>query len=108
MTEDLLPCIAYFHLLLLHFFFFVLCLLLILVCLDIYLVLFVLDLDMKYTVEMVPLCMYNCVVCYRVIPALFVRSVVHVFEYLYTLDDDSESLMDHETFFLYTKMATIQ
>ncbi len=34
-----------------------------------------------------------CVVCYRVI----VRSVCHVFAYLYTLDDDSERPMDYET-----------
>ncbi len=34
-----------------------------------------------------------CVVCYRVI----VKSVGHVFAYLYTLDDDSERPMDYET-----------
>ncbi len=38
--------------------FFGLCLLLLLVSLDVDPVLFVLDLHMKYTVEMVPLCMY--------------------------------------------------
>ncbi len=38
-----------------------------------------------------------CVVCYRVIVAQYVRSVVHVFAYLYTLDDDSERPMDYET-----------
>ncbi len=38
-----------------------------------------------------------CVVCYRVIVAPYVRSVGHVFAYLYTLDDDSERPMDYET-----------
>ncbi len=38
-----------------------------------------------------------CVVCYRVIVAPYVRSVSHVFGYLYTLDDDSERPMDYET-----------
>ncbi len=38
-----------------------------------------------------------CVVCYRVIVAPCVRSVGHVFAYLYTLDDDSERPMDYET-----------
>ncbi len=38
-----------------------------------------------------------CVVCYRVIVAPYVRSVSHVFAYLYTLDDDSERPMDYET-----------
>ncbi len=38
-----------------------------------------------------------CVVCYRVIAAPYVRSVGHVFAYLYTLDDDSECPMDYET-----------
>ncbi len=28
---------------------------------------------------------------------LYIRSVGHVFAYLYTLDDDSESPMDYET-----------
>ncbi len=32
-----------------------------------------------------------CVVCYCVIVAPYVRSVGHVFAYLYTLNDDSES-----------------
>ncbi len=36
-------------------------------------------------------------VCYRVIVAPYVRSVGHVFAYLYTLDDDSERPMDYET-----------
>ncbi len=56
--EDLLPIIAYFHLFLLPFLFFGLCLLLLLVSLDIDPVLFVLDLHMKYTVEVVHLRMY--------------------------------------------------
>ncbi len=56
--EDLFPCIANFHLLLLTFWFFDLCLLLLVVSLDIYPVLFVLDLHMKYTVEVVHLCTY--------------------------------------------------
>ncbi len=38
-----------------------------------------------------------CVVCYRVIVAPYVRSVGHVFAYLYTLDDNSERPMDYET-----------
>ncbi len=56
--EDILPCIAYFHLLLLPFLFFGLCLLLLLVSLDIDPVLFVLDLQMQYTVQVVPLRTY--------------------------------------------------
>ncbi len=56
--EDLFPCIAYFHLLLLAFYSLAFCLLLLLVSLDIDPVLLVLDLQMKYTVEMVPLDMY--------------------------------------------------
>ncbi len=36
-----------------------------------------------------------CVVCYCVIAAPYVRSVGHVFTYLYTLDDDSEHPMDY-------------
>ncbi len=43
-----------------------------------------------------------CVVCYRVIAAPYVRSVGHVFTYLYTLDDDSEHPMDYETSLLPT------
>ncbi len=38
-----------------------------------------------------------CVVCYHVIVAPYVRSVGHVFAYLYILDDDSECPMDYET-----------
>ncbi len=38
-----------------------------------------------------------CVVCYRVIVAPYIRSVGHVFTYLYTLDDNSERPMDYET-----------
>ncbi len=38
-----------------------------------------------------------CVVCYHVIVAPYVRSVDHVFAYLYTLDDDSKCPMDYET-----------
>ncbi len=38
-----------------------------------------------------------CVVCYRVIVTRYVRSVGHVFAYLYTLDDDSECPIDYET-----------
>ncbi len=37
-----------------------------------------------------------CVVCYHVIVAPYVRSVGHVYAYLYTLDDDSECPMDYE------------
>ncbi len=36
-------------------------------------------------------------VYYHVIVAPYVRSVGHVFAYLYTLDDDSERPMDNET-----------
>ncbi len=94
--EDLLPCIAYFHLLLLPFLVFVLCLLLLLVSLDIDPVLFVLDLHMKYAGGGPSMYVY-CVVCYRVIVAPYVRSVGHIFAYLYNLDDDSERPMDYET-----------
>ncbi len=38
-----------------------------------------------------------CVDCYRVIVAPYVRSVGHVFAYLYTLDYDLEPSMDYET-----------
>ncbi len=38
-----------------------------------------------------------CVVCYHVIAAPYVRSVGHVFAYLYTLDDDSECPMGYDT-----------
>ncbi len=38
-----------------------------------------------------------CVVCYPVIVASYVRSVGHVFAYLYTLDDNSQRPMDYET-----------
>ncbi len=38
-----------------------------------------------------------CVVCYHVIVAPYVRSVGHVFAYLYTLDDNLERPMDCET-----------
>ncbi len=34
--------------------------------------------------------------CTRVVVAPYVRSVGHVFTYLYTLDDDSEHPMDYE------------
>ncbi len=52
---------------------------------------------MKYTVEVVPLHTYIVwfVICVIVTP--YVRSVGHVFAYLYTLDDDSECPMDYET-----------
>ncbi len=38
-----------------------------------------------------------CVVCYRMIVAPYVRSVGHVFAYLYTLDDNSDRPIDYET-----------
>ncbi len=47
----------------------------------------------------VPSMYVYCVVCYRVIVAPYVRSVGHVFAYLYTLDDNSERPMDCETSF---------
>ncbi len=97
--EDLLPCIAYFHLFCYLFLFFSLCLLLLLVSLDIDPVLFVLELHKKYTDGGGPSAYVYCVVCYRVIAAPYVRSVGYVFAYLYTLDDDSE-LWDYETYLL--------
>ncbi len=63
---------------------------------DIYPVLFILDLHMKYTVELVALCTY-IVICYCMIAAPCVRSVGCVFVYLYTLDDNSERPMNYET-----------
>ncbi len=39
----------------------------------------------------------HCVVCYHVIVAPYVRSVGHVFAYIYNLDDDLECTMDYET-----------
>ncbi len=47
-------------------------------------------------------------VCYRVRVAPYVRSVGHVFAYLYTLDDDSECPMDYETFLLPKVFPVIQ
>ncbi len=38
-----------------------------------------------------------CVVCYRVIVSPYVKSVVHVFAYLYTFDDDLERPKVYET-----------
>ncbi len=38
-----------------------------------------------------------CVVCYHVIVAPYVRSVSHIFAYLYTLYDDLECSMDYVT-----------
>ncbi len=38
-----------------------------------------------------------CEVCYRLIVAPYVKSVGHVFAYLYTLDYDSECPMGYET-----------
>ncbi len=76
------------------FLFFGLCLLLLLVSLDIDPVLLVLELHMKYTVEL-----YVCIVCGLLScdSNLYVRSVGHVFAYLYTFDDDLECPMDYET-----------
>ncbi len=45
---------------------------------------------MKYTVEVVPITYIYYVLCYHVIASPYVRSVGHVFAYLYTLDDDLE------------------
>ncbi len=64
--------------------------------LDIDPVLFVLDLQIKYTVEVIPLHTY-IVWFVIVMVAPFVRSVGHVFAYLYTLDDNSECPMDFAT-----------
>ncbi len=47
-------------------------------------------------------------VCYRVIVAPYVRSVGHVFAYVYTLDDDSERPMDYETSLLPEVFFSIQ
>ncbi len=52
---------------------------------------------MKYTVEVVPLHMYIVWFVIEVIVAPYVRSVGHVFAYLYTLNYDSECPMDYET-----------
>ncbi len=46
---------------------------------------------------MTPSTYVYCVVCYRVIVSPYVRSVGHVFAYLYTLDDDSLHPMYYET-----------
>ncbi len=37
-----------------------------------------------------------CAVCYHMIVAPYVRSVGHVFAYLFSLDDDAERPMDYE------------
>ncbi len=52
--------------------------------------LFVLDLHMKYTVEVVPLHTYIVWVCYRVIAASCAGSVGCVFVHLYSIVDDPE------------------
>ncbi len=67
--------IAYFHSVVLPFWFISLYLVLFLVSPDDHPVLFVLDLHMKYTVEVVLYIEY-CVVCYHVIAAPYVTSVV--------------------------------
>ncbi len=51
-------------------------------------------------------CIY-CVVCH-VIVAPYVRSVCHIFDYLYSLDDDSECPMDHETSLLPKVLTTLE
>ncbi len=94
---NLLPCIAYFHLLLLPFFilwplsasassvsWYQSCI----VCSG-----------LAYEIHRGggPSTHVYCVVCYRVISAPYLRNVGHVFACLYTLDDDSEYLMDYET-----------
>ncbi len=61
--------------------------------LDIDLALFVLDLHMKYTVEVVPLHTY--IVSFDSSP--YVTSVGRVFAYLYTLADDLAYPSDYET-----------
>ncbi len=48
-----------------------------------------------------------CVVCYRVIVAPYVKSVGHVFAYLYTLDDNLECPMDYETSLLLKVFQTV-
>ncbi len=59
-------------------------------------VLFVLDLHMEYTVEVDPPCRYIVWVCYCVITDRgYVRSVGHVFAYLYTFDDDLECPIEY-------------
>ncbi len=59
---------------------------------DVDIVLFVLDLDMKYMyiVESGPSTYIYCVVCYHMIAAPCVRRVGCVFAHLYTLVDDLE------------------
>ncbi len=83
------------------FLFFGVCLLLLPVSLDIDPVLFVLDLHMKYTVEVVPLRTYIVWFVIVWLAAPYVRSVGHVFAYLYTLADDSERPMDYEAYLLH-------
>ncbi len=65
---------------------------------------------MKSTVEVVPLrrCIVWVNVCYHVIVAPYVRSVGHVFAYLYSRDDDLERHMDYETYLLSNVFPTIE
>ncbi len=67
------------------------CLQLALVSTNVNPVLFVLDLHMKYTEEVVLLSLYvYCVVSYQVIAALYVQSVVCFLALLYTIVDNSK------------------
>ncbi len=79
------------------FLFFGLCLLLLLVPFDIESCFVCLGLAYEIYSGGGPSMYIYCVVCHRVIAAPYVRNVVHVFAYLYTLDDDSEHPMDSET-----------
>ncbi len=60
-------------------------------------VLFVLDLYLKYTVEVAPLhsIQLYCMVCYRVIADPY-KKCWCIFEHRYALDDNSEYPIDYE------------
>ncbi len=94
--EDLLPCIAYFHLLLLPFWFLVRPLSPAASSVSWYRSCLVCS-GPAYEIYSGcdPSTYVYCVVCYHVIVAPYERSVGHVFAYLYTLDDDSERPMDY-------------
>ncbi len=88
--EDFLPCIAYFYLLLLPYRFFGLCLLLLLVSFDIW-------------------TLYVHILCGLLSSdsSPYVRSVDHMFAFLYTLDEDSERPMDYESSLLRTVLHVL-
>ncbi len=63
---------------------------------DVHPVLFVLDLHMKYTVEVVPLYMYIAYGWLSCDSSPICKKCYCVFAHNYTLDDDSEHQMDYE------------